>query len=64
MEDKYLRVDEVADFLSIGISTVWIKSKNDEDFPKPKKLSERITVWQKSELIDFVNGKNNADNKN
>lgn len=64
MEDKYLRVDEVADFLSIGISTVWIKSKNDEDFPKPKKLSERITVWQKSELIDFVNGKNNADNQN
>ena len=64
MEDKYLRVDEVADFLSIGISTVWIKSKNDEDFPKPRKLSERITVWQKSELVDFVNGKTNANDQN
>jgi predicted DNA-binding transcriptional regulator AlpA len=55
MEDRYFRADEVARYLSIGISTVWIKSKNDEDFPKPRKLSERITVWQKSELDDWVN---------
>ena len=56
MEDCYFRADEVARFLSIGVSTVWQKSKDvDNDFPKPKAISSRISVWKKSELENWVN---------
>ena len=56
MEDGYLRVDEAAKFLSMGVSTIWTKSKkNDDDFPSPRKITERITVWKKSELDAWVN---------
>tara|TARA_R110000803_G_scaffold124736_1_gene192455 strand:+ start:449 stop:685 length:237 start_codon:yes stop_codon:yes gene_type:complete len=56
MEDRYFRADEVARFLSMGLSTVWQKSKDvDNDFPNPRKISARISVWKKSELEDWVN---------
>ena len=62
MEDCYFRADEVAKFLSIGLSTVWIKSKNnDDDFPSPKSISSRISVWKKSELDDWVNRNNDGE---
>tara|TARA_R110000765_G_scaffold292299_1_gene387899 strand:- start:449 stop:601 length:153 start_codon:yes stop_codon:yes gene_type:complete len=36
MDDCYFRADEVAKYLSIGLSTVWFKSKsNDDEFPSP-----------------------------
>lgn len=61
LEDCYFRADEVARFLSMGLSTVWQKSKDvDNDFPKPKAISSRISVWKKSELEDWVN-RNTAD---
>ncbi|MDA1133931.1 MAG: AlpA family phage regulatory protein [Proteobacteria bacterium] len=56
MEDGYLRVDDVASFLSMGVSTIWTKSKKNEDgFPSGRKITDRITVWKKSELEDWVN---------
>jgi len=55
-EDCYFRADEVAMYLSMGLSTVWDKSKNNKDgFPSGKKISERISVWKKSDLDDWVN---------
>jgi len=56
MDDCYFRADEVAKYLSIGLSTVWVKSKNDDDeFPGPKSISSRISVWKKSDLDNWVN---------
>jgi|TARA_R110000796_G_C14477644_1_gene426315 predicted DNA-binding transcriptional regulator AlpA len=56
MDDCYFRADEVAKYLSIGLSTVWVKSKNDDDeFPSPKSISSRISVWKKSDLDNWVN---------
>ena len=56
MDDCYFRAEEVAKYLSIGLSTVWVKSKNDDDeFPSPKSISSRISVWKKSDLDNWVN---------
>ncbi len=56
MDDCYFRAEEVARYLSIGLSTVWFKSKsNDDEFPSPKSISSRISVWKKSDLDNWVN---------
>lgn len=52
--ETWLRVNSVAEILSIGISTVWAKVKTDETFPKPLKVSPRITVWRNSEVREWM----------
>ena len=55
--NQLLRVRDVAELLSLGVSTVWHKKKKDPSFPRPHKISERITVWQLSEILDWINVK-------
>jgi predicted DNA-binding transcriptional regulator AlpA len=44
----------------MGLSTVWVKGKDvNDDFPSPRKISSRISVFKKSELDDWVD--RNAD---
>jgi predicted DNA-binding transcriptional regulator AlpA len=43
MSKKYLRAKEVAQYLGIGLSTVWLYSKQGK--LTPKKLSQRVTVF-------------------
>lgn len=45
---KYLRAKEVAEYLSIGLSTVWLYAKQGK--LTPKKLSERVTVFSIIEI--------------
>lgn len=40
--------------LSIGISSVWFKVKNDPNFPRPFKLSARTTVFFDDELDAYL----------
>lgn len=49
-----LRVPDVAAFLGCGVATVWRRTKDDPTFPKPIKLSPRVTVWKLSELEDWI----------
>jgi len=49
-----LRVRQVADFLAIGISSVWRLAKIEPTFPKPFRLSPRVTVWSAEELASYV----------
>jgi len=56
MNDRYLRVIEVSEMLSIGISTIWAWSKKG-DFPSGIKLSDRVTVWRLSEIEEWVRSK-------
>lgn len=49
-----LRVKGVAEKLNIGISSVWYLTKNQEGFPKPFKLSPRVTVWKVSEIEAYI----------
>ncbi len=51
---KLLRVKGVAAYLACGVATVWRRTNDDPTFPKPIKLSERVTVWKFSELEAWV----------
>lgn len=43
MEKKTLRVKEMAKYLGVGASTVWLYAKQGK--LTPKKLSDRVTVF-------------------
>ena len=49
-----LRVEDVASSLKVGKSTVGESPRSDPTFPKPIKLSDRITRWLESDLEDWV----------
>jgi len=50
---KYLRAKETAEYLSIGLSTVWLYAKQGK--LTPKKLSERVTVFSIDEVNALIN---------
>ena len=50
---KYLRAKETAKYLSIGLSTVWLYAKQGK--LTPKKLSERVTVFDIDEVNALIN---------
>ena len=51
--EKYLRINEVVEMLSVSKSTVWAWVKESK-FPKPIKLSEFVTVWKLSDIEEWV----------
>lgn len=52
-QDKLLRVKEVAEKLSIGVTTVWLYAREGK-LPKPTKISPRVTVWKESDINKFI----------
>lgn len=50
---KYLRAKEVAEYLGIGLSTVWCYAK--EGRLIPKKISPRVTVFSVDEIDNLLN---------
>ena len=59
-EAAYLRPAEAARFIGIGLSTLWRYCKNHEttDFPQPKKVSDRVTVFKRADLEAWVESRN------
>lgn len=53
MRKKYLRAKEVAEYLSIGLSTVWLYAKQEK--LHPQKISERVTVFSIDEVNELIN---------
>jgi len=53
-QDQALRPPQAAEKLGIALSTLWLKAKNEPDFPKPFKLGPRITVWSRQSLDDYL----------
>ena len=53
---KNYRPKEVAEYLGIGLSTVWLYIKQGK--LKKTKLSDRVTVITKDELDRFIEGGN------
>ncbi len=58
MEDKatFIRLPEVIGMSGFQKTAIWEKSKNGT-FPKPIKLSRRVTVWVKQEVEAWVQQK-------
>jgi len=49
---NFLRIKDVMKKTGIARSTIWLWVKEDK-FPKPIKLSPRITVWSEDEIDNW-----------
>lgn len=49
-QHRSVRARRGAEILGCGVSTYWRYAKR-PDFPKSKKLSPRLTIWDEGELI-------------
>ena len=56
----FLRIKDVMKKTSIPKSTIWLWVK-EEKFPKPIKLSERVTVWKESDIDEWMESKINKN---
>ncbi len=52
--DGYLRLPDVLKLIPVSKSTFWEGIKTGR-YPKPVKLSERITAWRVSDIQKFLN---------
>jgi len=48
---KSLRPKQAAEFLGIGLSTIWKWVKDKPDFPRPINLTPRVTAFDEAELV-------------
>jgi prophage regulatory protein len=51
---RSVRPANAAAKLGVSLPTLWRWARNVPDFPKPIKLSERVTVFDESELDAYV----------
>ena len=52
--DGYLRLPDVLKLIPVSKSTFWEGIKTGR-YPKPVKLSERVTAWRVSDIQKFLN---------
>lgn len=53
MEDRYIRIKELATMLGIGRSSIY-RLMEENKFPKQIKLTERTSVWRMSVINDWI----------
>ncbi len=56
MNDRVIRVNEVAGILGVGKSTVWLWDREGK-IPKSFKLTPSTTVWRLSEIMAWLDEK-------
>lgn len=49
-----MRAEAAGAYLGVSASSVWVKSREDPKFPKPRKLGNRTTVWLRAELDAYL----------
>lgn len=49
-----MRAKEASRYLAIGLSTLWLFAKQGKI--TPIKLSDRVTIFKKDDLDNFING--------
>jgi len=55
MLKKMYRIKELSKMLSIGESTIWkLVADESSGFPKPIKISPRLTVWMEQDILDWL----------
>lgn len=56
MIDRVIRVNEVAGIIGVGKSTVWLWDREGK-IPKSFKLTPSTTVWRLSEIMEWLDKK-------
>ena len=51
---RALRPAQVAEKLGVSVPTIWRYCRSKSDFPKARKLSERVTVFDEAELDAYL----------
>ncbi|MBA2660086.1 MAG: AlpA family phage regulatory protein [Nitrosospira sp.] len=54
---KYIRAKRLAPQLAISEPTLWRWLKKDPTFPKPVKLSARVTAWLIADIQTWLDAK-------
>lgn len=57
---RFMRPAQAAEKLGVSLPTLWRYARNNPSFPRPSKLSERVTVFDESELDAYVTSKRAA----
>ena len=55
---RFLRIPDVVKKTGLGKSTIWLWVKEGK-FPKPIKLSSRVTVWEESNIEQWQREQSN-----
>lgn len=50
---RSLRAADVAVVLGVSRATIWRWAAERGDFPRPMKLSPRVTVWRAADILDW-----------
>lgn len=50
---NFLRITQVMEKTGIARSTLWMMVKENK-FPKPIKISQRITVWKETDIDNWI----------
>lgn len=54
MREELLRVKEVAKMFSVSPASIWNWVNDKPHFPKPAKITPKVTVWKLSELNKYI----------
>jgi prophage regulatory protein len=52
-EERFIRLPEVVRRCGVAKSSIWLWAREGK-FPKPLKISERVTVWRESEVAAWI----------
>lgn len=63
MNDRVIRVGEVAGIIGVGKSTVWLWDREGK-IPKSFKLTASTTVWRYSEIMAWLDEKQRESEEN
>jgi prophage regulatory protein len=56
-QEGFVRLSTILKIIPIGKSTIWNRVKLGT-FPKPVKISERVTAWPVEAIRDFIEQQN------
>ncbi|MCY0388245.1 AlpA family phage regulatory protein [Robbsia sp. Bb-Pol-6] len=59
---RKMRPPKAADLCGVSVTTIWRYARTLPDFPKPIKLSPRVTVFDENELVSWL-GKRAAESR-
>jgi len=61
MEEKLMRVQDIADMLSMSLQSTYRFINQTEDFPEGINLGVRKKRWKKSEILEWIDKKSDKE---